>query len=119
MFYHFISCCQLIGLNIHPHIYIIIYIYILGLNIHPHIINIYISNYIIIVAYLIYIMIILLRSYMSPTTDTIIGPDAEYTVHTNFTPRMRPSFVISFQGTKPINYPCIIINTKPYYYERR
>ena len=56
---------------------------------------------------------------MSPTTDTIIGPDAEYTVHTNFTPRMRPSFVISFQGTKPINYPCIIINTKPYYYERR
>ena len=42
MFYHFISCCQLIGLNIHPHI--IIYIYI------------YISNYIIIVAYLIYIM---------------------------------------------------------------
>ena len=64
-------------------------------------------------------MIILLRSYMSPTTDTIIGPNAEYTVHTNFTPRMRPSFVISFQGTKPINYPCIIINTKPYYYERR
>ena len=34
MFYHFISCCQLIGLNIHPHIIIYISVIIVAYYIY-------------------------------------------------------------------------------------